>query len=97
MGPRMREDKGWGEGRLCAEKTGVGVGEGMGPRVREVMGGAYGCEIPRGTRNEMWVEGEENHPHPFDKLRAGSNVPPSRGKGEEIEGDYSFALVLIVD
>ena len=33
------------------------------------------------------------YPHPFDKLRAGSSLPPSRGKGV----DYSFGLVLIFD
>ena len=33
-----------------------------------------------------------DHPHPFDKLRAGSDLPPSRGKGEEGKGEGVYSV-----
>ena len=67
---------------------GVGVREGMGPRMREdngvVRAGSarkrrvWGRERGMGPRVRE-VMGE--HPDPFDKLRAGSNLPPLKRKG----------------
>ena len=82
--PACARTRDGGEGRLWAEK--MGVGEGMGPRVREDKGGAYGCEIPRGTRNEMWVEGEENHPIPSTNSGQALTFPHQGGREKRLRG-----------
>ena len=53
MGPRMREDTGWGvgrDGRFANRPYGEG----------KVRGAGDCCDdkIPRGTRNDMWVAGK---------------------------------------
>ena len=77
-------------GGMVAGESGLWQGE----VVTLVEGMKSGFPHPRGhgvtTTQFFPVEGdgsphprgqEGSHPHTFDKLRAGSNLPPSRGKG----------------
>ena len=41
----------------------------------------WGLQRGKGGSTGERVVGGRDHLHPFDKLRAGSNLPPSRGKG----------------
>ena len=83
--PRMREENGKEKGRfhggMLAEKGELGQWE-------DVSGGGSepGGEIPGGTRNDIWVEGED-HPHP--------NLPPSRGKGGRGAGSFGNGMMAV--
>ena len=84
MGPRMREDK-RGGGLFGGKDRGWFETSPYGLRVSmSDEGRGWACVWDEWFRAcPMGENVEENgiHPHPFDKLRAGSNLPPSRGKG----------------
>ncbi len=84
--PRGHERRGKGafhEGMLAGE------GElGQWDDGREERGVEPGGEIPRGTWNEIWGEGED-HPHP--------NLPPSRGKGGRGAGSFGNGRMAVGD
>ena len=49
---------------------------------------------PQGIASMGRCVGQANHPHPFDKLRAGSSIPPSKGKGFWVRRDGDEILRL---
>ena len=90
-------DRGWipapvseHEGRLCAGMTAGGEGWHKGERA---VAEPPLQEDKMGPRIREDTEGE--HPHPFDRLRAGSNLPPSRGKGFAVAERVIFIVITI--
>ena len=91
MGPRMREDNGWGLGDRLGRRFGVrkkdgsphsrGQRVGMGSRIREDNGSGWGTGGSRTAPTEgEYCQALGSPPSPVF-TRAGSNLPPSRGKG----------------